>query len=429
MSVITPEDDFSQEHSCKYKDELYAVRDNGSVFRYPRENARVRKFDNIWTFGKTNPKTGYKELASVRVHRIVALAFHGEPLSKEYIVDHIDTNKQNNRPENLRWLTRLENILLNPITVKRIESICNCKIEEFIANPQQYRHLLSTAPTNIQWMRTVTSQQGEECLKNLTSWANSDKTLKGKSIGEWIYYRTQVYSEAVVDEVFKRIEKKTGMNRQVLCFNKAKKGNYHDARVYAAKQLRSEINLSDYQIGRILGLSATTIDIYLEASPDIYSGDFKEFREREFQKRIEITAENRIQKNWSTKSEFPSCPNEVQNNPIAEYAKEIKDNTLFMQNAYYQAMAMQCRLIDAGNALLVMYEIERDDRDKRWGIMKITFEYEKFVFELITNYNGTQEHYNLEDVENHFNSIIDGTKWTPLYDSQGRRFIGEYMPL
>ena len=50
----------------------------------------------------------------------MATAFHGEPPTKEHVVDHIDTNKQNNRPENLRWVTRLENILLNPITAKRI---------------------------------------------------------------------------------------------------------------------------------------------------------------------------------------------------------------------------------------------------------------------------------------------------------------------
>lgn len=48
----------------------------------------------------------------------IATAFHGEPPSPQYVVDHIDTNCRNNRPENLRWLTRLENALMNPITRK-----------------------------------------------------------------------------------------------------------------------------------------------------------------------------------------------------------------------------------------------------------------------------------------------------------------------
>ena len=61
--------------------------------------------------------------------------------------------------------------------------------------------------------------------------------------------------------------------------------------------------------------------------------------------------------------------------------------------------------------------------------MRITFENEKFVHEIIPNYNGTLEHYWLIDTENHFKSIIDGVDWTPLYDSQGREFKGDYMPL
>ncbi len=39
------------------------------------------------------------------------------------MVDHIDTVKENNRPENLHWVTRAENLFDNPITLKRIESI------------------------------------------------------------------------------------------------------------------------------------------------------------------------------------------------------------------------------------------------------------------------------------------------------------------
>ena len=85
-------DDYKEEKSCVYKDEEYLVRDNGSVLRKSRPNQRERKLDNEWTFGKPNIKTGYLEIASVRVHRIVALAFHGEPPTKEHIVDHIDTN-------------------------------------------------------------------------------------------------------------------------------------------------------------------------------------------------------------------------------------------------------------------------------------------------------------------------------------------------
>ena len=64
----------------------------------------------------------------------MAYAFLGEPPTNQHVVDHIDTNRQNNRPENLRWLTRLENALLNPITRAKIENICG-SIEAFINDP------------------------------------------------------------------------------------------------------------------------------------------------------------------------------------------------------------------------------------------------------------------------------------------------------
>ncbi len=130
--------DFKQEIECIYKDEKYSVRDNGAVFRHPRDGKRPRKYDNFWTFGKPNDTHGYMEIASVRVHIIVATAFHGPKPTKEHVVDHIDTNRRNNRPDNLRWVTRLENALDNPITRKRIIMRCG-SIEAFLANPSLLR--------------------------------------------------------------------------------------------------------------------------------------------------------------------------------------------------------------------------------------------------------------------------------------------------
>lgn len=52
------------------------------------------------------------------VHRLVALAFIPNPNNYPEI-DHIDGNPENNRVENLRWVTRQQNEL-NPITRKRI---------------------------------------------------------------------------------------------------------------------------------------------------------------------------------------------------------------------------------------------------------------------------------------------------------------------
>jgi len=181
-------DDFNREINCTYKDEQYSVRDNGTVLKHSHIGKRPRPTDNQWTFGKPNDKTGYMEIASVRIHRIVATAFHGEPPTKEHVVDHIDTNKRNNRPENLRWVTRLENVLLNPITVKRIELACGCKVEEFLANPSKFRDRFQEP--NYSWMCTVSEQEGQSSLDRMLSWAKSDKLPSGGSLGEWIFNRS-----------------------------------------------------------------------------------------------------------------------------------------------------------------------------------------------------------------------------------------------
>ena len=129
-------DCFDREVTCTYRGETYRVRDNGAVFRRRREGARLRPLDEKWTFGRADKKRGYMYISSILVHRIVATAFHGPQPSKDHVVDHIDTNRRNNRPENLRWVTRLENILLNPITARRVE-IAYGSIENFLSNPDQ----------------------------------------------------------------------------------------------------------------------------------------------------------------------------------------------------------------------------------------------------------------------------------------------------
>ncbi|MDD5670062.1 MAG: HNH endonuclease signature motif containing protein [Candidatus Omnitrophica bacterium] len=181
-NIVTNADvnDFNEEKICIYKNDKYSVRDNGAVLRHSNDGGKNRKTDNIWTFGEVKP-TGYMEIATARIHRIVATAFHGEPTTSQHIVDHIDTNRQNNRPENLRWVTRLENILLNPITCKKIELLCGCPIEEVLKDISiLHKH---TLPPEISWMKIVTQEEAKESLERWLNWVEKPKNLNA---GKWL---------------------------------------------------------------------------------------------------------------------------------------------------------------------------------------------------------------------------------------------------
>ena len=181
--------DYTEEKSCIYKGEEYIVRDNGAIMRKTRLQKKKRAQDEVWTFGKRDSKNGYMLFCSERVHRIVATAFHGEPPTQEHVVDHIDTNRINNRPSNLRWLTRLENVVFNEITRKKIEFITGVSISEFLENPKLYRDKFAQG-SHLGWMRQVTEDESKACLENFKRLGfHKSSALKVKSvkIGEWIY--------------------------------------------------------------------------------------------------------------------------------------------------------------------------------------------------------------------------------------------------
>lgn len=177
-------DVFERDLQVEYRDERYRVRDNGAVFRENRFRKRARPLDKKWTFGRQNPSAGYKHLAGVPVHRIVCSAFHGPPPTGQHVVDHIDTNRANNRPENLRWVTRLENVLLNPISARRIELIYG-SIEAFFEDPQ--RPQSATQFPDVSWMRIVTKDEAHRAKKRLEEWARCGSVPSGGALGEWLY--------------------------------------------------------------------------------------------------------------------------------------------------------------------------------------------------------------------------------------------------
>lgn len=183
--------DYKEIKECVYKEERYSVRDNGAIMRHLREGKKPRIDDGIWTFGKKNETNGYMYLGSHRVHIIVATAFLGERDSKVYVVDHIDTNRCNNRIENLHWFTRLENAINNPITRNKIIYLCG-SIEAFIENPNILRERLRHAKEpSLEWMRTVTREEAKIAYENVKKFweemAKNPRPLAGGQMNDSVY--------------------------------------------------------------------------------------------------------------------------------------------------------------------------------------------------------------------------------------------------
>lgn len=173
-------DTYNRVVNVEYRGEKYSVRDNGSVLRHPKNPDKKRKYDDIWMFGTNiDEQKHYYLFANEAVHRIVATAFLGEPKDKSYVVDHIDTNHLNNRPENLRWVTRLENILLNDITRHKIEYICGCSVEDVLKDMTILRSK-SLAP-NFEWMKTVSDEEAKVSLERWRTWC---KETEGRRLVE-----------------------------------------------------------------------------------------------------------------------------------------------------------------------------------------------------------------------------------------------------
>lgn len=91
----------------------YEVSDTGRVRRtapgaktWPGRERKLHKCGNGYPF--VTFKVG-KRAQPFLVHRLVACAFIGPPPSPKHEVNHINGDKEDNRAENLEWVTSSEN--------------------------------------------------------------------------------------------------------------------------------------------------------------------------------------------------------------------------------------------------------------------------------------------------------------------------------
>lgn len=84
---------YSDSKTFRYKPRPFQMREGKHTSGYP--------VVGIWINGQRS---------QARVHVLVCSAFHGEKPGGWYEVRHLDGTRDNNRPENLRWGTRAENV-------------------------------------------------------------------------------------------------------------------------------------------------------------------------------------------------------------------------------------------------------------------------------------------------------------------------------
>ena len=118
-------------------------REDGAVFV-----PAARGHEAHWTFGSTNGH-GYLRVCiarkTYRVHRLIAEAFHGPCPPGKDEVDHTDRNRSNNKPENLRWVSHVENCRNMSTNIKGMEDVVsptvdkNAYMRALYANSPEFR--------------------------------------------------------------------------------------------------------------------------------------------------------------------------------------------------------------------------------------------------------------------------------------------------
>lgn len=311
--------EYSREVVCNYRGECYSVRDNGAVLRHSKNH--MRPLDNEWTFGRLSPE-GYLYFRENPVHRIVATAFIGEPPAADYVVDHIDTNRQNNRPENLRWLTKLENMLNNPITVSRIMRICG-SIESFLDNPSALRDI----DGNHSWMRRVTKEEAKNALDNLLRLSN----IPQGDYREWV-------------------SRKEAFTPKLLSLEQENK------------------------------FSMISIESYDHAHGFSYSFSHDVLEEGNY-KLIPAQNVNTLQYGWQSAFYFESCPSSVWGNALEDYHSKLKIGSCFIKRPLFDYVISETFFSQDHRVLFVCSKIHfrKNEIEDVWNLSVIGYREGKFI--------------------------------------------------
>lgn len=200
----------------------------------------------------------------------------------------------------------------------------NCgSVEAFLKDPSTLRQTASDS--NIEWMRTVTKEEAEKCMKNLIRWAEQDSKAKpsGKGIGDWIYKEN------------------------------------------VGKSSGTDWKTRDHRLG------------YLQKE-DIEQAN-QLYYEEQYGIKDSLTPGAK-QLNWKTPSEFPLCPPKGVGHTLTNYLNNLEKGKLFTRTKYGNGG----KVYDADynpddDALYVL--TENAGSLKPWALCKITIQDDCFIHE------------------------------------------------
>lgn len=379
--MITVDQEYTQEVECVYRGETYKVRDNGAIMRLPLDG-KIRPTDNKWTFGRKDANSGYLFFTSkVRVHQVVATAYHGEPKAPNMVVDHIDTNRCNNRPENLRWLTKLENILNNELTRAKVKLICG-SIEAFLKNPSLlFNH--ENDDKNFSWMRSVSKEEARISLENMKYWyKDNDKPSTNTGIGEWVFQEHILYSTD---------------------------SKYNTKTIHSQDKTQEEnTSTSDELTWDIIekALGGEKAPTYIPEK-DYFAEQKYEMPSTEVENiphyKASLTPGAAQLINWRTPTEFPLCPDPTKGKSIQDYFELLEKGEIITKNEYGFSTIEEAAWSENGK-IIVKCKMPESSMTP-WSIMYIFMEDGLFI-------HGTDRTYHTIEGANKYFTLYQGKEWT-----------------
>ena len=338
---------------CSWKDEHYLVREDGFIYRKPKEGSRKRKLDEVWSVGSMEESTGYCKFGGERVHLIVATAFHGHHDTKKFIVEHIDGNRAHNAPSNLRWISKLKAAFDNPDNIQKLLIYFPNGLQEFLENPSLLKQRGCVFP-EISWIGGVTSDEAKDAYE------------KSQNNGEGLFIE---------------------QNKQYIPSVKTKEDNYHP---FAEGENIAEFLKSSERESRL----QEKMEEFLSFVPD--TEDWKYFMTVSPTPLV-------LQDNWMTPTEFPCCPDKADTDTIRHYHEMLSTDVLFCKNEKWESFVLDTALSEDQSKLWVLTDSKTGL--KRWALTEIYIK-EGFIVHCAV---GT--FFEKVGAEKQF-TLIQGKEWT-----------------